>query len=206
MLRKATSIGVLGALATLMFVSLAAAQSQQAPAAPARGNQAGAAPAGGGGFAPGNFDPTQIQQMMDDNSRQTLGATTEEWKILGPKFNKVQTLVRSINGGVTGMFGMFGMGRGGMGMPGGPGGMGNAMTRGLAGIFGEPTALDKARDGLNAALDSTSATPAELQAALTTFRQAREKARAELTSAQADLRKVLTVKQEVTLVAMGLLD
>jgi hypothetical protein len=202
MLRKATSIGVLGALSTLMCVSLAGAQSQQAPAAPARGNQAGAAPAGRGGFMPGNFDPNQIRQMMDDYSRQSLNATPDEWRVLGPRFNKVQTLTRSINGGA---MGMFGMGRGGMGVPGGPGGMGSAMTRGFAAVFGEPTELDKARDNLLAALDSNSP-PTGLQAAIKAFRGAKLKIRQDLVTAQADLRKICTVPQEATLLAMGLLD
>lgn len=199
-----------GVLAILMLGGLAAAQSQQAPAAPARGNPPDGAPAGGAGFGPGNFDPAMIQQMMDDNSRQTLGATPEEWKVLGPRFNKVQTLSRSLNGGATGMFGMFGMGRGGMGrggmgMPGGQGGMGDAMTRGLAAIMGEPTELDKARDNLYAILDKNSA-PAELQAAIKAFRGAKEKIRQALAAAQTDLRKICTVQQEATLMAMGLLD
>ena len=197
MVRRATRFGVLGALATLLLVSLAAAQPQQAPGE-------------GGGFAFGNFDPTQIQQMLDDNSRQTLGATAEEWKVLGPRFNKVQTLTRSINGGAMGMFGMgrggmFGMGRGGMGMPGGQAGMGDAMTRGLAAIMGEPTDLDEARDKLYAAIDNDSAIT-EIRAAITAFRDAKEKTRKELAVAQADLKKVCTVLQEATLVAMGLLD
>lgn len=203
MLRRTTSIGVLITLAMLTFVNLGVAQPpQQAPAAPARGNQAGEAGAGGGGFAFGNFDPAMIQQMMDDNSRQSLDATPEEWKVLGPRFNKVQVLSRSLNGGVTGM---FGMGRGGMGMPGGRGGMGEAMTRGLGAILGEPTALDKARDNLYAALDNKS-TPTELQTVITAFRDAKEKVRRELVAARADLRVICTVRQEATLIAMGLLD
>jgi hypothetical protein len=205
MLRKAVSTGIAGVLTTLMFVNLAAAQpqppqqsqqAQQAPAAPARGNQAGGPAAQGGGF--GNFDVASIQQMMDDNNRQTLGATPDEWKVLGPRFNKVQTLSRSLNGGVTGM---FGMGRGGMGMPGGPGGMGDAITR----ILGEPTAFDKARDALYTVIDKKP-DPAELQNAIKAFRSAKEKIRTEVAAAQADLKKICTPQQEATLMAMGLLD
>jgi hypothetical protein len=221
MMRKATRFGVLGALATLTCVSVILGAAQPAPASPAvpaapdRGNQPGAAPAGGGGFMAGNFDPAQIQQMMDDNNRQTLGATPDEWKVLGPRFNKVQTLSRSLNGGVTGILGSFGMGRGGMGRGGmGRGGMGGmgGMMNGLTSILGEPTDLDKARDKLQAAIDKSAAAAgdnnatAELQAAIKAFRAAKVKIRQDLTAAENELRKVCSIQQEATLLAMGLLD
>jgi Spy/CpxP family protein refolding chaperone len=171
-------IGVVAALAVLMVVSLATGQ-------PGAG--------GGGGFGGGNFDPEQMRQMMDQRYQENLGATAEEWKVVGPKFNAVQTLNRSINGGGMGI-GM-GMGRGGTG---GRGGMMN--------LFGEPTALDKARDSLYTVLDNTSATPEQIQAALKTFRDARDKAKKDMATAQADLKKVVTPKQEARLVGMGLLD
>lgn len=193
MARRTIGVGVVGALAALVIVSLATGQPGGGGGAAGGGGGGGG---GGAGFGGGNFDPAQFQQMMDDNNRQSMGATAEEWKVLGPKFNNVQTLTRSINGG--GGMGMFGMRRGGAGGRGGRGGMGM--------MGGEPTALDKARDTLYTALDNTSATPEQLQQALKTFRDAKDKAKKELATAQADLKKTLTVKQEVTLVAMGLLD
>ncbi len=205
-MKKAIRIGALGAVTLLMFVNLAAAQTQQAPAAPPapdRGNQAGGAPGGAAGFGRGNFDPAQIQQMMDENNRQTLGATPEEWKVFGPRFTKVRNLSQSLNGGLTGLMGMFGVGRGGLGRGGMAmaGGMGDMVTR----LMGEPTELDKARDKLNAALQNPSATT-ELQAAMKAFRSTKEKLKQELSAAQGELRKICTPQQEATLMAMGLLD
>jgi hypothetical protein len=220
MLNKAMGTGVFVVVATLMFVSLVLAQASQAPAAPAspaaasapaavaRGNQPGGPGGGGRGFGMGNFDPNQMQSMMDDNSRQTMGATVEEWKVLGPRFNKVQTLSRSINGGAQGILGSFGMGgRGGMAMLGGMGGRGGmgGISSMLTAFLGEPTALDKARDNLNAALGNPSAT-AELQAAMRAYREAKNKAKTELATAQAELKKICTVQQEATLIAMGMLE
>ena len=192
MVRKAMGIGVIGALATLLVVSLAMAQPGGGAGAGGGGGRAGAGGGPGGGFG---GDPAQFQQRIDENNRQTLGATEEEWKVLGPKFTKVQNLNWQIGGG--GMAGMFGMRRGG-----GPGGG----MPGMAAMFGGESALTKARDSLYTALDNTSATPEQLQQALKTFRDARDKAKQELTAAQADLKKALTIKQEITLVAMGLLD
>ncbi len=189
MTRKVLGMGVVAALAALMVTGVAFGQ----PGGGAGGPGGGMGP-GGGGFG-GDFDPAEFQKRMDDMNRESLGATAEEWKVLGPKFNKVQTLSRSVNPSP-----MFGMRRGGMGGQGG-------QRRGGMGMFGgEPTALDKAREALNTALENTSATPEQLQAALKTFREAREKAKKELADAQADLKKALTVKQEVALVASGLLD
>ncbi len=209
MLNKATRVSVFVALVTLVCAGLCAGQSQPTPAAPTgsvAGRRGGApADAGRGGFTFGNFDPNQIQKMMDDGNRQTLGATAEEWQVLGPRFNKVQTLSRSISGGAMGMLGAFGMGRGGMGMGGGRGAMGGNLGRGLSAIMGEPTPLDKARDDLNAALGNSAGT-AELQTVIKAYREAKDKARRELATAQAELRKLCTVQQEATLIAMGLLE
>jgi hypothetical protein len=214
MFQKAASVAVPAALTALMFVSLGIAQTQQAPAAATTATATAPAPAvrsdqagpGAGGRGGMNFDPSQIQQMLDENSRQTLGASPDEWKVLGPKFNKVQTLARSISGGGLGMFGIATGGMGRMGGAGGMGGpMGGAMGRGLTALMGEPTALDKVRDNIYTALSNNSS-PADVQAAIKAFRETRDKMRKDLSEAQADLKKVCTVQQEATLIAMGLLD
>jgi hypothetical protein len=71
---------------------------------------------------------------------------------------------------------------------------------------GEPTALDKAVAQLRATVDNPSATPAEIQAQMTAVRQAQEKVRQELAAAQADLKKILSVRQEAQILLMGQLN
>jgi hypothetical protein len=181
MVRRTIGIGVVAALAVLMVVGMATGQP---------GGGAGG-PGGGGGFGGGMGDPAEMQQMMDQMNMERLGATEAQWKTVGPKFNAVQTLTRSIGGG--GM-GMMGGRRGGMGMGGMPG--------------AEPTAMDKARESLTTVLDNASATPEQIQGAVKAFRDARDKAKKDLVTAQADLKKAIgtDAKMEARLIGMGMLD
>lgn len=151
-----------------------------------------------------NFDPAQMQQMMEQRMQEQLGATAEEWKVLGPRVMKVMTLSRQVNTPGGGMFRM-GMGRrggqqGGQAGPGGPAG-----RRGPFGQ-GEPTAVDTASDALQTTLENTAANADEIKAKLTALRAAKEKAKAELATAQQDLKQVLTLRQEAQLVLMGMLN
>jgi hypothetical protein len=75
-----------------------------------------------------------------------------------------------------------------------------------AGSREEQIALDKAITRLRTALDNPSTPPGDIKEQLTAVRIAREKARRELTDAQADLTKILTVRQEAQLVLMGQLN
>jgi len=174
------------ALAVLMVAGLAMAQPGGGPGGPGGGMGSGM----GGGF-----DPAQMQQMMDQRNMEQLGATEAQWKTIGPKFNAVQTTVRSISGG-GGMGGMRGMG----GMGGGRGGMGA--------MGGTQTDLDKARESLNTTLDDTAATPDKIQAAVKAFRDAKEKAKKDLAAKQAELKTAVgtNAKMEARLIAMGMLD
>lgn len=143
------------------------------------------------------FDPAQMRQMMEQRMKEMLGATDEEWKVLGPRVMKVQELTRQSAGGGPGM--MFGpMGRRG---PGGdrPGGRGMGINR-------ELTEVEKIQQELQTTLEDTAATPDQIKQQVTKLRAAREKARQELAKAQQDLRQVLTVRQEAQLILMGMLD
>jgi hypothetical protein len=185
MLRKAIGIGAVGSLVALLVVSMAVAQ-------PGGGGGAG----GGGGqrMGRGNFDPEQMRQMMAERMQEQLGVTAEEWKIVGPRVEKVQTLSRDLNTGGFGMFG--GRMRGGMG----------GRRRGMMGENAEPTAVQKAAETLQTTLDSPSPSTEEIKKQLTALRQAKEKTKQELATAQAELRKVLSLPQEARCVLMGLLD
>ena len=158
-------------------------------------------PGGRAGFG-GMRDPEQMRQMMDERMRTQLGATEEEWKLIGPRLQKVMELSRDATSVGRGMF--FGMGpggRGGMAGPGGrPGGdQGNVPQR-------ELSPVEKATEALQTVLQNESATPDLIKTALTALRTAREKAKQDLAKAQQELRQLLTVKQEAMLVLMGTLN
>jgi hypothetical protein len=144
-----------------------------------RGNRGG----GGGG---GNFDPAQFQQRMMDRVKETLEVTDDnEWKAIQPLVQKVMDARMAAGGGMRG--GMFG--RGMRGGPGGGGDQGGAARP----TFG-PQPLPEA-EALQKAIESK-ASNSELKAAMAKFVEARKAKQAELEKAQAELRKVLSVRQE----------
>jgi hypothetical protein len=145
---------------------------------------------GGGGFGGGggNFDPAQFQQRMMDRYKEDLGFTNDtEWAAVEPLVQKVsEARMDSMRGG----FGGFR--RGG---PGGPGGGGGA--------FGGQT--DPDREALQQAIDNN-APAAQVKTLLDKYRSSEKAKQAKLESAQADLKKVLTQKQEAAAVLAGLLN
>jgi len=153
-----------------------------------------------GGPGGRQFDPAQMRQMMEQRMREQLGATEQEWKVLGPRVMKVSELNRQISG--------FGRGFGG------PGGFGGRRGGPQGGPQGdrqgapqrEMTAVEKASEQLQTTLEDTAATPDQIKTQLTALRAAKEKAKQELAAAQQELRKVVTVRQEAQLVLMGMLD
>jgi hypothetical protein len=193
---------IVGLVLASQSLSQPAQQGQRAGAQGPGGPMQGRPPQGPG--AP-QFDPAQMRQMMEQRMQEMLGATAEEWKVLGPRVMKVQELARQSAGGGPGM--MFGpMGRRGAGGPGmggpgsdRPGGRGMAMNR-------ELTEVEKIQEELQTLLENTTATPEQIKQQVTKLRASREKAKQELAKAQQDLRQVLTVRQEAQLVLMGMLD
>ena len=144
-----------------------------------------------------NMDPQQIQQMMQqrimDAFRNQLGVTNDdEWGVIQDRLSKVVRLKMET---------MFSGGMGMMGAMRRNGGNGPGGFRGFPG-FGEP---DPATESLQKAID-TGAPAAQIKAALEKFRDARKQKQAELAAAQADLRGILTMRQEATLVLAGMLD
>lgn len=194
MVRKTINARILGGLVALIAAGLCMAQPQ------GRGGQ-GQGP--GGERGPRDFDPQRMQQMMQQRMQEQMGATDEEWKVLGPRVMKVMNLSRQANTGMGGMFRMGGRRGGAQGGPGGPDGLG-----GPRGPFaqGEPTEVDKASETLQTTLENTAATPDEIKTKLTALRAAKEKAKAELATAQQELKQVLTLRQEAQLVLMGMLN
>ena len=135
----------------------------------------------------GNFDPQQFRQRMEDRLKEQLGVTDDEWKALQPKVEKVMDAQRDAMGGR----GMFRGGRRGSDP--------NANT-------GPTTPVQEKARELQTTLENKDAKPEEIKAALIAYRDARTKARADLTKAQDELRELLTTRQESVLVMMGMLD
>jgi Spy/CpxP family protein refolding chaperone len=141
---------------------------------------------------PGNFDPAEMQARMMERTKETLEITDEtEWKAIEPLVAKVMEARREQ---VTANF--RGMGRGGRG-----GGDNNDRGGRAGGFFGTPSpeaeALQRAIDG--------KASNSEIKAALAKFEAARKAKLAVLEKAQAELRKVLTPRQEAIAAMNGLL-
>ena len=136
------------------------------------------------------FDPEQMQRMMEQRMQRQVGASNEEWKTIGPSVMKVSQLNRQISGG--GMGGMFGRQRGPMAGP--------------QGAQAQLTELDKATEQLQTLLDNQSAKPEDIEKQLTAYRAARDKAKKELAAEQQKLQKQVTVRQKAQLVLMGLMD
>ncbi len=187
MKRQVIVIGIAACVLALAVGGLSIAQPPQG------GRDRG--PAG-----PGQFDPEQMRQRMTQRMKEQLGADDEAWKVLEPRLMKVMELNRQVGGGPGGMFGMFGRG--------GP--AGNRSDRGPRDGQNAPgrpadqqTAVQKATEQLRTTLDNQSAAPEEIKKNLTALREAREKAKQELATAQQELRQILTVRQEAQLVMMG---
>ena len=197
MFNRRIMFGLVVCLVAALVLSVAVAQDR---APRQRGTGTDQAGAGGGqrGGQPGaggdrQFDPAQMRQMMEQRTREQVGATEAEWKTLGPRVMKVDQLTRQLSGGRSGMF------------PGG-GRRGAQGDQPGAAPEGEMTALEKASQTLRTSLRNESTSPDEIKKQLAALRTAREAAKKDLAVAQQDLRKAVNVRQEAQLVLMGLLD
>jgi signal recognition particle GTPase len=138
----------------------------------------------------GGFDPAQFRQRMEDRIKEQLGANDDEWKVIQPKLDKVVELrFSSMRSG----FSSF------RGRSGDNGGSSSNSDR-------QRSAVEQAQKDLQETLDNKDASPDQIKAKLTALRDAREKAKQELASAQKDLKEVLTQRQEAMLVNMNMLE
>jgi len=192
MFSRRMMVGLVVCLVTALVLSVAVAQDR-APRQRGTGTADQAAPGGGQrGGQPGaggdrQFDPAKMREMMEQRTREQLGATEAEWKTLGPRVMKVDGLTRQLSGGRSGMF--------------------SGGRRGAEGEQqGEMTALEKASQALRTTLRNEAATPDEIKKQLAALRTAREAAKKDLAVAQQELRKSVNIRQEAQLVLMGLLD
>jgi len=128
--------------------------------------------------------------MMMDRYRTDLNLTNDtDWNAIQPLIQKVMDARRDIGFGGRG-------GRGGRGGQGGPGG------GGPGGFGGTP---DPEQEALQKAIDDN-APSAQIKAALAKYEAVRKTKQAKLEAAQAELRKVLSVRQEAQATLLGLLQ
>jgi Spy/CpxP family protein refolding chaperone len=174
----------IGFLAAAMLFGAAAIPSsaQPQPAQPAQPAQPGNAGGRGNG----------AQRYMD-MMKQQLGLSDDEFKAIQPKMEAVMNARNSARGQ-----GGFGGGRNRGGQNGG-----NAPADPNAPA---PSAAAKASADLKTTLDNKDASADEIKAKLAALREARTAAKADLVKAQADLKEVLTQRQEAVLVNMGILE
>ena len=160
----------------------------------------------------GNFDPEQFRQRMMDRMREELEVKNDdEWKLIQGRIEKVMAARQASGPGLRpggfGGFGGFGGRRGG-GAGGQDGDRAERPERGQGGdrggrrgFGGEPNPEVEA---LQKALDDNAAS-ADIKAQLAKVRADRKKHEAALEQAQAELAKVLSVRQEAKAVMMGLI-
>jgi hypothetical protein len=199
MFRRMVKIGVAACVMAMVVGGMSSAQ-QGGGGGQGGGRRGGGQ--GGGGFGGMRGDPAQMRQMMAQRMKETLNVDDQAWKVMEPRLMKVMELSRQANSN-RGMFGMFG--RGGRGGPGGGQDGAQGQRRG-GGPQGEQTALDKATAQLQTTLENQSASPEDIKKQLTAVREAKIKAQQELATAQADLKQILTLRQEAQLVLMGMLN
>ncbi len=150
-----------------------------------------------GGPGGGNFDPAQFQQRMMDNIKDRLGVTNDtDWSALQPLVQKVMDARRDAAPNMRALFGGRRGGNGGGDNGGGAGGGGNNP-------FNRPANPDA--EALQQALDAN-APSAQVNTLLEKYRASQKDREAKLTTAQSNLQKVLTPKQEAEAVLLGLLN
>ena len=147
---------------------------------------------GGGGRR--GFDPAQRMERLKDE----LEVKDDEWTALQPLIQKVMDAQRAIFADR-----IRGAMRGGRpeGDNGGGGGDNGGRRRGGFAGLGEPSPEAEA---LQKAIESK-ASNSEMKAALAKYQESRKAKQTELETAQANLKKVLSVRQEAILTAQGLL-
>ena len=149
----------------------------------------------GGRGQRGNFDPAQMQQRFLERYKDILEITNDdEWKAIEPRVQKIMDARRES---------FSGMGRGlfGRGPRSGDNNQGDQSQQRRSAFGGTPS---QEAEALQRAIDSK-ASKAELKAALEKYQAYRKSKQAELEKAQADLRDVLTPRQEAIATLNGLL-
>ena len=126
---------------------------------------------------------TTAQNATLNSIKRQLGVTDAEWTVLLPKIQRVMIASGDTDNS-------------------------NPMRGMIAGLMrGQLVKSDvvKGKQELKAAITNPTTTPAEIQSKLGAVREAKQKAKDELTAAQKELIELLTVRQEAVLIILGLL-
>jgi len=166
----------------------------------------------------------QMQDMIAQRLKQLMGATDDEWTIIGPKVLKVVSLassqtrgfqMRSLMGGANQQGspnqggsnqGASNQGAANQGTSNQGASQGNFQGRGM-GMMGASTSSDsKALEELQALATNKDASAARIKEKMNEVRKEKEESRQKLAKAQKELRELLSLRQEAVLVSAGLLD
>lgn len=142
----------------------------------------------GGRGGRGGWDMAAIRQRMAERMKEMLGSSDEEWKLIQPMIEKVQSIQRQTRAGGRSMW------------------RGRRRSSQQGGEEREKSAIEKSAEALKKILDNKESKPEEIKAALEDYRAQRKKVQDELKIAQQKLGEVLTQQQEANLVLMGTLD
>jgi len=146
---------------------------------------------------------SETRQSETERMQERLGATDQEWKVLGPRVMKVSELSRQLRGGGGGR--QRGGAQGGRGRQ--AGGSQNAQTTTRQSTPARAqSAVEKAQQQLRTLLENQSTTAAQIRQQITTLRAARTQVRQQLAAAQKELVKIVTARQEAQLIMMGILE
>lgn len=145
-------------------------------------------------FRSRNFDPAQFQQRMLDGIRERLGFTNDtDWSAVQPLVQKVLDARHDLGGPGMGRMMFGGRNRGGDQ---------SDRPRRRGGMFGQPSPEAEA---LRKAVDDN-VPVSQIKDLLAKYRASQKAKQAALETAQENLKKVLTVKQEAEASLMGLVD
>jgi len=193
------------AVATLLLLNVPSINAQDATpaAAPSAAPSASAAPSTTPAADAGRQD---FRARIDERIKTALKASDDEWAVIQPLLDKVETLQRDA---LMGRFSMMGGGfnrRGGDQASASPGAS-PAANRDRGDRGGRPDRTPSPETAaLQSALESDGTSTDDIKAKLQALRDSRKKTTADLEQAREDLEKVLTLRQEATLVMMGILE
>jgi len=189
---------VCGLIAATTLISAGSLLAQDNGGGTAGGNNGGQG--GGQRRQRGNFDPAQFQQRMLENIQDQLGFTNDtDWSAVQPLVQKVVEAQMASRG--PGMGRLMRGNRGGQGGQGGQGGNQPTRQRG-GGMFGQTS---PEYDALSKALDDN-APAGQVKDLLSKYQASQKTKQAALETAQANLRAVLTSRQEAQATLLGLLN
>ena len=189
MSRGMVGTGIAVVVAAAMVIALGHQTVQAQGRGEGRRGRAGLQGPGGGRGQRGQedgagFDPAQMLNRMLQHHQMALGSSDEEWATLEPLVKKVLELRPGPS------MGGFGERQGGPGR----------------GRGGPAASANPEAEALQAALDSTESTDADIEAKLQALRDARKAKAAELQAAQDALAAAAGARAEARLVLMGTLQ